>query len=210
MRKMLIITIAALVMALNACSNSGGNEIEFGVFTGTKNGVTYVLTVNPGKAAYAVGNAYTLTATGNGLDETCTGKVSGITYSESGAVFSLQPSVSGTPAFSVNTIDIRIIFIDGTITYNSGATMQGPLSFVSEAAVGGGGGGGGKTSTSETLPEAAIHSVTVLFDDTMGTALAIPDYGFPGEHITLFEDPKDDYKFAGYVIKQGNVTLYPD
>ena len=215
MRKILVIAMAVLALAFSACKDSSEDEVDIGIYTGSKNGIDYVLTISPAKLVHSIGDPFTFTASGNGAEKICTGRVAGIADTSDGFVYTLQPSEQGAPTFSVNTIDINIVFIDETITWNGGATEQAPGSLSPESETkansGGstGGGGGGHGGANVSPPVSTTYTITIQ-NDGHGSATVSPNPASPGDLITISENPGDHYKFKEWQVISGAVALSPD
>ena len=194
MRKIFVVALVVLALALGACNNHSGCEIEQGEYTGTKDGITYIMTIDSAMGAHVVGDAYTFTVTGQGIAMTGSGKVAAIDYAHGMVIFTLQPSYPGAPVFKVNTIDIWIVFLEDTITFNGGATMKGPGSF----------------SPIYTIANSSIPTI-IMRNDGHGTGTA--DKGAnpkPGTTVTIYATPDPGYSFYGWQVTSGDVILSPN
>jgi len=192
MQKIFITAIAVLALVSNACKNHSGCEVELGTYTGTKNGITYILVIDSAMGDHAVGDTYTFTANGQGIDRIGSGRVTDITYYQGDVIFTLQPSYPDAPAFRVYTIDIWIVFIDdGTMTFNDGSTMKGPGSFA--------------TTSNRVKP--SIPTITMQDD---GHGFSTADTGQnpePGTTVTIYATPDPGYAFLGWQVISGGVMF---
>jgi len=119
----------------------GTAEVPSGIYTGTRYGATYTLTIyqSKAKAVHAEGDDFALAIKRGDTEKTSSGKLVGV----AGSTFSAQPSYEDAKIFTITINDTRITSISGSITFSDASTEQGPGSFSS----GGGGGGGGATTS---------------------------------------------------------------
>jgi len=149
MKKYTFFAIFALaIFIIISCSSPVGSDvsvdtdgIEFNekIYSNSKGGKTYTLTISHPVAKAAVGDGYTLKVAKNGIVKISSGKIETV----NGTNLVYQPNQEGAPNFTVGFNGSRLTFITGTITFDDATDEPGPGSFLT----GGGGGGGGGSSS---------------------------------------------------------------
>ena len=106
----LIVLVVIAGLSMTACKNGTEEEIEElepVIYTATRSGVEYVLTIfpSPARAAYFVGDSYIFKEKRGQNERISTGKVMAITE----ATMVLQPSTEGAPAMTVQQMAMEAV-----------------------------------------------------------------------------------------------------
>ncbi|MCL2007035.1 MAG: InlB B-repeat-containing protein [Treponema sp.] len=193
-----LFSVLVLGMVLIGCSSDPddtsypGSETrtEF-TYTHSSSRFNYTL-VTGTRGRTLAGDTYTLTEINEGIERTSSGNV--VNVSITGSSLTLQPSSSGSPAFTVIVLGNRIHSISGTITFTDGSTERGPGNL--NPSTGGGG------STGQTGPT----NYTVTFDVNDGDTDPPPNQTVTsGGKVTPVAEPtKQDWNFLYWANAANN------
>ena len=205
-----LLAASVLLCALTACddgSGGGGGSGSSVTYSGTAEGVNYVLTItkDAGKAAYSPksGDGYVLKI--NNVT-----KSTGTVQNASGGALTLKPSHSGAAAFTVMVAGAEIAAISGDITADNGAVTPEPPEFTSNRPDGPfnviyfGNGNTGGTAPIDNFPHANGDTVAILANPS---GLSKTGMHFNGWNTKA--DGTGSVRPTGYTFMiTGNTVLY--